>query len=117
MGEQEANAVDNGLWIEGHLHHDYRFCGYERRNTGRSEDVPGVQSPENIVADIVGLTKALGEEGPFILVGASFGGMVAHAFAVTHPKQVAESCSSTPCFPTNSGSKDFSPRSGPLARR
>ena len=89
MTYEESKAVDNGLWIEGHLHHDYRFCGYERRNTGRSEDVPGVQSPENIVADIVGLTKALGEEGPFILLGASFGGMVAHAFAVTHPKQVA----------------------------
>jgi pimeloyl-ACP methyl ester carboxylesterase len=89
MGEQEANAVENGMWIEGYLHHDNRLCGYERRNTGRSEDVPGVQSPEEIVADITGVTKAVGEEGPFILLGASFGGMVAHAFAVTHPSQVA----------------------------
>ena len=82
-------AVDNGLWIEGQLHDEHRFCGYERRNTGRSEVLPGAQTPEEIVADIVGLADAVGEEGPFILLGASFGGMVAHAFAVTHPDQVA----------------------------
>ena len=89
MTHKESMAVDNGLWIEGQLHDEHRFCGYERRNTGRSEVLPGAQTPEEIVADIVGLADAVGEEGPFILLGASFGGMVAHAFAVTHPDQVA----------------------------
>ncbi len=89
MTYEDAFAVDNGLWIEGQLHDEHRFCGYERRNTGRSEDLPDVQTPEEIVADVVGLTEAVGEEGPFILLGASFGGMVAQAFAVTHPDQVA----------------------------
>jgi pimeloyl-ACP methyl ester carboxylesterase len=89
MTHKEVRAVDNGLWVEGHLHAEHRFCGYERRNTGRSETVPGPQTPAEVVADIAGLTEALGEKGPFILLGASFGGMVAHAFSVTHPDQVA----------------------------
>ena len=43
----------------------------ERRNTGRSETVKGTQTPENIVADIDGVLNAMGENGPFVLLGAS----------------------------------------------
>lgn len=62
-----------------------RICSYERRNTGRSETVKGTQSPEDVVADVDGVLDALGEHGPFVLLGASFGGFVAGAYAVAHP--------------------------------
>lgn len=67
----------------------HRICSYERRNTGRSEAVPGTQSPEDVVGDVDGVLAALGEKGPFILLGASFGGLVAGAYAVAHPDRVA----------------------------
>ena len=57
-------AVDGGK---------HRICSYERRNTGRSETMKGTQTPEDIVADVNGLLDALGENGPFVLLGASFG--------------------------------------------
>jgi len=66
-----------------------RICSYERRNTGRSEAVAGTQSPEDIVGDVDGLLTALGERGPFVLLGASFGGLVSGAYAVAHPDRVA----------------------------
>ncbi len=67
----------------------HRICSYERRNTGRSEAVAGTQSPEDIVGDVDGLLTALGERGPFVLLGASFGGLVSGAYAVARPDRVA----------------------------
>jgi pimeloyl-ACP methyl ester carboxylesterase len=73
-------AVDGGK---------HRICSYERRNTGRSETVKGTQTPENIVADVDGVLNAMGENGPFVLLGASFGGLVAGVYAVAHPDRTA----------------------------
>jgi pimeloyl-ACP methyl ester carboxylesterase len=63
----------------------HRICSYERRNTGRSQTVKGTQMPEDIVADVDGVLASMGEKGPFVLLGASFGGLVAGAYAVARP--------------------------------
>src|SRR3954454_8246383 len=55
----------------------HRICSYERRNTGRSESVSGTQEPADVVGDIDGVLDELGEKGPFLLLGASFGGLIA----------------------------------------
>jgi pimeloyl-ACP methyl ester carboxylesterase len=75
--------------IENALGPGFRMCSYERRNTGRSETVDGTQSPEDLIADVDGVLAALDEHGPFLLLGASFGGLVASAYAVAHPDKVA----------------------------
>jgi len=80
-------AIASG--IETVLGPEFRVCSYERRNTGRSESVAGTQSPEDVIADIDGFLAALDEDGPFLLLGASFGGLVASAYAVAHPDLVA----------------------------
>ena len=77
---QAIEAVDGGK---------RRICSYERRNTGRSETVKGTQAPEDIVADVDGVLDAMDEDGPFVLLGASFGGLVAGAYAVAHPDRTA----------------------------
>ena len=82
-------GVDIARGIESALGPTFRVCSYERRNTGRSEAVDGTQSPEDVIADVDGVLAALGEEGPFVLLGASFGGLVASTYAVAHPEQVA----------------------------
>ena len=68
---------------------DFRICSYDRANVGDSETVPGTQTPEMVVGDLDGLMEALGDPGPYVLVGQSAGGMVASAYAVAHPDKVA----------------------------
>ena len=82
-------GVDIARGIEAGLGPKARVCSYERRNTGRSESVDGTQSPVDMIADVDGFLEALGEDGPFLLLGASAGGMVVSAYAVAHPDRVA----------------------------
>jgi pimeloyl-ACP methyl ester carboxylesterase len=87
--DRTKRGVDIARGIEGALGPAFRVCSYERRNTGRSETVEGTQSPKDVIADVDGVLAALGEDGPFLLLGASFGGLVASAYAVAHPDLVA----------------------------
>jgi pimeloyl-ACP methyl ester carboxylesterase len=87
--DRTKRGVSIARGIESALGPGFRVCSYERRNTGRSESVEGTQSPEDVIADVDGVLAALGEEGPFVLLGASFGGLVASAYAVAHPELVA----------------------------
>lgn len=82
-------AVSAIAAIEAEDGGEHRICSYERRNTGRSDTVKGTQKPEDIVADVDGVLEDLGEDGPFVLLGASFGGLVAGAYAVAHPDRIA----------------------------
>ena len=75
--------------LTGELKPDFRVCSYDRANVGDSETVAGTQTPEMVVGDLDGLMKAIGDDGPYVLIGQSAGGMVASAYAVAHPDKVA----------------------------
>lgn len=87
--DESKQAVDVIQGVEAVDQGKHRICSYERRNTGRSDSMKGTQAPEDIVADVDGVLTALGEEGPYVLLGASFGGAVASAYAVSHPGRTA----------------------------
>ena len=75
--------------LTGELEPDFRVCSYDRANVGDSETVAGTQTPDMVVGDLDGLMEALGDDGPYVLIGQSAGGMVASAYAVAHPDKVA----------------------------
>ena len=61
----------------------------DRRGSGGSRlDLPAAVPLGRHVADLLGILDALGEERP-LLVGHSFGGVVALAFASLHPERTA----------------------------
>jgi pimeloyl-ACP methyl ester carboxylesterase len=74
--------------IRDRLQHDFRVCLYDRRNLGQSDTVDAVQKPADAIRDMRRLLRAAGVEPPYLLLGASFGGALAHHYAQTHPDEV-----------------------------
>jgi pimeloyl-ACP methyl ester carboxylesterase len=62
---------------------------YDLRGHGRSERTPAGYAVTDSVADLDALLDGLDVDEPVHLVGNSYGGTVALAFAVSHPERVA----------------------------
>lgn len=62
---------------------------YDLRGHGMSERPASGYAVDDFVADLAELLDALGVRGPAILVGNSFGGLLALAYASAHPARVA----------------------------
>jgi pimeloyl-ACP methyl ester carboxylesterase len=65
-----------------------RVCSYARFGTGTSDAPPDVQTFRSQATDLHTALDALGETGPYVVVGHSFGGAEAVAFASMFPSEV-----------------------------
>lgn len=66
-----------------------RVCSYDRAGYGWSDESPNPRTSKYIVRELHKLLKRAGEQGPFIMVGHSFGGINVRVFANKYPEQVA----------------------------
>jgi pimeloyl-ACP methyl ester carboxylesterase len=65
-------------------------CAYDRAGTGLSDAAPSrPRSADDVVQDLHTLLTAGGVDQPFVLVGASFGGMIVTYYAAQYPDEVA----------------------------
>jgi len=63
---------------------------YDRAGWGRSDPAPNEpRSADDVVDDLDALLKAAEVDGPFVLAGSSFGGMIVAHYADQHPEDVA----------------------------
>lgn len=92
-------AAGSSSAIRAKLAGRYRFCSYERRNVGRSDDVDGYFTGVTAVHDLHALMAVAGIEPPYVLLGASFGGVLAHIYAATYPEDVVGMVSLDGMFP------------------
>ena len=65
-----------------------RVCVYDRAGVGKSPKMP-MHTASDSVSDLHGLLEAAKVPGPYLLVGAKFGGLVATMYAGTYPDDVA----------------------------
>jgi pimeloyl-ACP methyl ester carboxylesterase len=82
-GSQNAGSIP-GLLSKGN-----RVCVYDRANVGRSDRVPGPLSGKSSVADLHGLLAVAKVPPPYVLLGASFGGLIADMYAASYPDDIA----------------------------
>lgn len=69
-----------------------RVCVYDRAGTGlsvRRPDTAKPNGPEANAHEMFALMDALGEQGPFLLVGWSYGGIVARTAAALEPSRIS----------------------------
>jgi pimeloyl-ACP methyl ester carboxylesterase len=65
-----------------------RVCAYDRAGTGWSEPGPEPRDPRQIARELHALLGKAGIDGPYVLVGQSFGGLYARMYAARYPNEV-----------------------------
>jgi pimeloyl-ACP methyl ester carboxylesterase len=66
-----------------------RVCAYDRAGWGASDPAPDEpRTADDVVEDLDALLEAAGVDGPFVLAGSSFGGMIVTYFAERYPDDV-----------------------------
>jgi pimeloyl-ACP methyl ester carboxylesterase len=90
---------------------------YDLRGHGRSERPSSGYGLADMVLDLDALLDALAIPGPVVLVGNSFGGLLALVFAIARTDRTAGWCWSTPTSVTRASPRRWPPPSAWRARR
>lgn len=83
-----AFALDFSL-VQPEIAKTTRVCSYDRAGSGWSDARPEVETPLRVIADLRALLQAAGEMGPFVMVGASRGGLYVRLYQAEYPADVA----------------------------
>jgi pimeloyl-ACP methyl ester carboxylesterase len=84
-----AEASEDWLAVQGPLSRVTRTCAYDRAGAGNSLPAPGVSAPLTDLGDLRKLAAAAKLPAPYVLVGASYGGLLAALYARTYPHDTA----------------------------
>lgn len=87
----EAGGMGNSAsWrsIQPEIAEFTRVCAYDRAGEGYSSSAPAHETFEAIVRDLHALLDAGGIEGPYVVMGHSFGGRLMPHFANLFPRDV-----------------------------
>src|SRR4051812_1192609 len=81
-------TTDTWSAVEPALGRITRTCAYDRAGLGNSTAIPGVHDAGDEVADLSRLLQHAGVRPPYVVVGHSYGGLLARLFAGTNRGQV-----------------------------
>jgi len=82
-----AYSIDWAL-VQPRVAETTRVCSYDRAGLGWSEPGPADETVEQTIGDLHGLLLAAGEPSPYLMVGASIGGIFARAYQHAFPAEV-----------------------------
>jgi pimeloyl-ACP methyl ester carboxylesterase len=84
-----GGTSDNWRDVQPQLGRTARTCAYDRAGLGNSVAIPGVHDAADEVRDVQRLLSAAGIAPPYVIVGHSYGGLLARLFAHEHPSETA----------------------------
>jgi pimeloyl-ACP methyl ester carboxylesterase len=88
MAGGSAYSIDWAL-VQPRVAERTRVCSYDRAGLAWSDSGPADETVEQTIADLHTLLRAAGEKGPYLLVGASIGGIYIRAYQRAFPDEVA----------------------------
>src|SRR5215203_7176855 len=88
---EAANLGMSAHWVrvQQQLTKSTRVCAYDRAGMGWSETGPEPRDAKRISSELHTLLGGADSEGPYVLVGHSYGGLYARMYAARYPNQVA----------------------------
>src|SRR5215216_4976681 len=84
-GEMSADWV----WVQREVSDTTRVCAYDRAGMGWSETGPEPRDAKQISNELHALLEGADIDGPYVLVGHSFGGLYMQTYAARYPEEVA----------------------------
>lgn len=75
--------------VQPHVAAFTRVCSYDRAGSGWSEWGPHPRTFRQVVYELHTLLDRSDERGPYVLVGASYGGWIVRLYQLTHPGEVS----------------------------
>src|SRR5215216_3814095 len=88
---EAANLGMSAHWVrvQQQLAQTTRVCSYDRAGMGWSERGPEPRDARQVSGELHTLLKGAGTEGPYVLVGHSYGGLYARMYAARYSEEVA----------------------------
>lgn len=84
-------GADTQSWqdVQPEIGRGTRTCAYDRAGSGNSVAPPGVRDAREEIAELRQMLAAARVQPPYVLVGHSYGGVLARVFAHLYPSQTA----------------------------
>lgn len=82
-----AFAIDWSL-VQPEIARTNRVCSYDRAGHGWSDPAKAVTTPERVALDLHAALAAAGEKPPYVMVGASMGGIYVRIYQARHPDDI-----------------------------
>jgi pimeloyl-ACP methyl ester carboxylesterase len=88
---EAANLGMSAHWVrvQQQLAQTTRVCAYDRAGMGWSQSGPEPRDARQISSELHALLKGAGTEGPYVLVGHSYGGLYARMYAARYSDETA----------------------------